>query len=150
MYSSSYRLTVYLIQFFIPFNCRFVCRVLAGCLIGLAYDNIVDAFEYCPIPIAIGPVNCGKSTALTAALSAIGLHRVSIFSRNSAVFTMQLLSSRTCPIGLDDPSHMHDIEQLLVDAFIRGARGTVTHQAQVPHTTPIITMNDIMLQNSIR
>ena len=52
--------------------------------------------------------------------------------------------------SLDDPDHMNDIEQLLVDFFNRGARGTVTHQARVPHTTPIITMNDIMLQNSIR
>ena len=93
------------------------------------YDSIVDPFGYCPIPVAIGTVNCGRSTALRIALGFV------IFSRNSAVVNMQLLSSHTCPVGRDDQSHMHDIEQLLVAVFNQEPRDSSGSSAS--HDTSI-------------
>ena len=66
--------------------------LFARCLIGLhIYDSIVDPFGYCPIPIAIGTVNCGRSTALRIAL---GCHLQQEFScsQHAATFISHMPS----------------------------------------------------------
>ena len=44
---------------------------------SLRYSSITEEHGGCPVVIAVGPSETGKTTALTAALSLTGLHIVS-------------------------------------------------------------------------
>ena len=49
--------------------------MIAGVLIGLGYQRLIDQYGYCPCVIATGGLSCGKTTSLLAALSTIGSQR---------------------------------------------------------------------------
>lgn len=51
--------------------------IVAGGVMSLHYCTITKEHGGCPIVIAVGPSETGKTTALTAALSITGLHIVS-------------------------------------------------------------------------
>lgn len=51
--------------------------VVAGGVMSLHYSTITKEYGGCPIVIAVGPSETGKTTALTAALSLSGMHILS-------------------------------------------------------------------------
>ena len=50
--------------------------IVAGGVMSLHYTSITKEYGGCPVVIAVGPSETGKTTALTAALSITGLHIV--------------------------------------------------------------------------
>ena len=61
--------------------CNFIpaLGMLAGLVMGLGYEQIVNHYEFCPTVIATGGLSCGKTTSLISALSTIGCHKSGIY-----------------------------------------------------------------------
>lgn len=75
-------------------GCNFIpaLGMLAGLVMGLGYQRIIDFFEFCPTVIATGGLSCGKTTSLTTALSTIGCHKSGMELKiNMLLFTFLLL-----------------------------------------------------------
>ena len=61
-------------------GCNFMpaMGMLAGLVMGLGYEHIINFYEFCPTVIATGGLSCGKTTSLMTALSTIGCHKSGI------------------------------------------------------------------------
>ena len=75
---------------------------------------------------------------------------LAFFSRSTLAFTFGKLSTRTLPLGWDDPSDSVDLNQTLVAIFHQAARGTATRCAEVPQTVPLVTINSENLRRTLR
>jgi len=58
-------------------SCNFIpaLGVMAGLVMGLGYERIINQYDCCPTVIATGGLSCGKTTSLISALATIGSHK---------------------------------------------------------------------------
>lgn len=64
-----------LLQYLLGENFIPAIGMIAGLLMALGYQKIVDHFGYCPTVIATGGLSCGKTNSLQSALSTVGCHK---------------------------------------------------------------------------
>ena len=65
------------------------------------YTSIVGG---CPIPIACGPSEARKTTAILAGLSICGSSNTSHYVKGTNAFFLERSSLLTLPYGIDDPN----------------------------------------------
>ena len=58
-------------------ECNFILALgtMAGLVMGLGYQRIIDFYDFCPTVIATGGLSCGKRTSLMTTLSITGCHK---------------------------------------------------------------------------
>ena len=58
-------------------SCNYIpaLGILAGLVMGLGYEKIINQYDFCPTVIATGGLSCGKTTSLISALATIGSHK---------------------------------------------------------------------------
>ena len=108
----------------------------------LHYQEVIENFRYCPIPLAFGESGTGKTTALESALSLLGAQETRIFSK----VTREKIYDMCCdcgglPLGVDDPHSRTDINKLLVDLYNGKKGATVGKGERQPTSTAIIASN---------
>ena len=108
-------------------------------LLGLHYEDIVDALGFCPVPILCGVNRLGKTKSAIAALSLIGNSK-SFYSSVKERFIPRLCSRSTMPPVLDDIKKPKVIEDIAIAFYNRGKDGTCLLES-TPRTCPMLTVN---------
>jgi len=108
-------------------------------LLGLHYEDIVDALGFCPVPILCGVNRLGKTKSAIAALSLIG-NSQSFYSSVKERFIPRLCSRSTMPPVLDDIKKPKVIEDIAIAFYNRGKDGTCLLES-TPRTCPMLTVN---------
>ncbi len=113
--------------------------VIASAGMAVHYEAVIDKYGMCPVPVAIGFKNTGKSTAARTALALLGTPQ--FFIREATVAQMSALSSRkTFPAVFDDPDDLSKLKTLIDNSFNAGARST-SRSTSVSRSTGILTLN---------
>ena len=117
--------------------------VMGSCIMALHYDMFLKAYYNCPIPIAFGPSGTGKTTALLCGLATVGSSARFFTSSasNNRPFLLNMCSSSSLPIGIDDPSFQNDIDKLCIDLFNGAKSGCISRGESKPCTTAVISAN---------
>ena len=76
---------------------------LSGMLMAFHYESVLSLWSGCPIVIAIGLPETGKSTAIKLGLSMVGMDESSKYVSGSTTFFLERSSLSTLPFGIDDP-----------------------------------------------
>ena len=95
---------------------------------GLMYHNyeaLLRCWNLFPVPILVGDVNCGKSTALLGAIAAYGQDESNIFNGQSfAWFSRYAFKRNINPFGIEDLDNNKDIKQLVKTFYQGNTRAT--------------------------
>ena len=113
--------------------------LIASAGMAVHYQLIMEKYGMCPMPVAIGLKNTGKSTAAKAALALLGTPQ--FFVREfTATQTIAHSSRKTFPTVFDDPDDLSKIKSFIDNTFNGGARAT-SRATSVSRCTGIITLN---------
>ncbi|XP_038066514.1 uncharacterized protein DDB_G0284459-like [Patiria miniata] len=110
---------------------------IASVCMCMHYETVVNTFKCCPIPIIVGDVNTGKTTACRMASRMMGLHRILGYTRER--YLPRQTSSSSFPVMIDDVEGK-DIESLLTKYFNGGVDATCAGENE-PRTCPVFTAN---------
>ncbi len=132
---------------------NFICSlvVLGATVMAFHYTSIVELYGGCPIPIACGPSEAGKTTAILAGLSICGSSNTSHYVKGTNAFFLERSSLSTLPYGIDDPNigiggakskaNFLDISELIIDLYNGAKTGNSLKGARTPLSIPIIATN---------
>jgi hypothetical protein len=67
------------------------------------YEQVCSIWSGCPVVVAFGPPETGKSTAIIIGLSLLGIEESSKYVSGSTAFFLERCCSSTLPFGIDDP-----------------------------------------------
>ena len=97
--------------------------------------------RHCHVPMNVGASQTGKTAALQCALSLLGCHRHTFYSRGTKEAYLQKCCSLTLPVGCDNPQSSLTTGQLIVELF-NGAKCTLVKSGdKTPTTSCIIFAN---------
>ena len=120
------------------------------------YDCITARYGGCPIPLAVGPSEAGKTTAILTALSLFGCQESSYYVKSTNAFFLERSAASTLPYGIDDPqarkaakTNRLDLPELIVDLDNAAKSANVVKGSKKPKSAPIVTTN-WSLQNDER
>lgn len=129
-------------------NFKASMMVVAGVIMAFHYSLIKDIYGGCPITVAMGPSETGKSTAIHAALSLFGAHKISHYVKGTNTLFMERASSSSIPFGIEKavPSkkgkqNKLDLTELLIDLYDGAISANMKTGALMPNCVPVIATN---------
>lgn len=124
--------------------------VMARTVLSFHYECIVEMYGGCPITVAVGDPETGKSTALRAGLSIFGGDDSSKFVRATNAALLERSSRSSLPYGIEEAAsgrkgnsraNRFDFAELVVDLF-NGSKSTNLKTGSVkPKSIPIVASN---------
>ena len=122
--------------------------VVAGAMIAFHYSTIKDMFGGCPMVVAIGESETGKSTAIRAALSLFGCNQISRYVKGTNALFMERASRSTLPFGIEEavPSkkgktNKLDLTELVIDLYDGAVSANMKTGALKPKSVPVLATN---------
>ena len=76
--------------------------MIAGGIQSFHYHTIINAFGCCPIPVALGESETGKSTTVTAALALFGCDDIGMSVKMTNAILMERACSASLPFGIEE------------------------------------------------
>ena len=139
---------VNLLEIISKHNFKSSLMVIAGAIMAFHYSLIKDIYGGCPITVATGPSETGKSTAIRAALSLFGAHKISRYVKGTNALFMERASSSSIPFGIEEavPSkkgkqNKLDLTELVIDLYDGAISANMKTGALVPKCVPVIATN---------
>lgn len=115
---------------------------VAGALMAFYYEKVVALWSGCPVVVACGPPETGKSTAIVMALAMMGIEISSKYVSGSTAFFMQRCGASTLPFGIDDPPKQNSRSNLnLADMVVGIFNGANMRSNIKPISSPIFASN---------
>jgi hypothetical protein len=125
---------------------------LAGGLLALNYEAILESYEGCPVPYVYGPSQTGKTQACKTALALLGMLQKGFYKKTtSQKWFLERCSLSSMPFAIDDPRDVRDrrgnntvpsdLLDLINDIFDGGIVANLRLGAIRPRSTCIITAN---------
>ena len=114
---------------------------IAGTALALHYAMFISKLKCCPIVFAFGPSGTGKTTALQCGLSLLGADELRFFRDLSPAKVIQLCSSTSIPLGVDDPDSKAGFSKTIMDLYNGAKKGTISKGEVKPTSTVIISSN---------
>lgn len=74
--------------------------VVSGVIIAFHFSTVKEMFGGCPITVAIGESETGKSTMIKAALSLFGCHQISRYVKGTNALFMERANKSTLFLGM--------------------------------------------------
>ncbi|XP_038066289.1 collagen alpha-1(III) chain-like [Patiria miniata] len=105
------------------------------------YQTLIETYKCCPIPIVIGDVNTGKTTACRMASKMMGMNHHLGYAGER--YLPKQTAASSFPVFIDD-AEGKDIEGLMTKYFNGGLDATCSFESQ-PKTCPIVTANWFVL-----
>ena len=113
------------------------------------YDGISSAqtlantirLKSCPITLAYGASGTGKTTALHCGLALIGADDLRFYQQLTAAKVLQLCSSTSIPLGVDDPNTKTSFSKIIIDLYNGVKCGTISRGETKPKSTVVISTN---------
>jgi len=122
--------------------------ILAGAMMGFHYSTIVNTFGGCPIMVAMGCAETGKSTAIKAALSVFGCHHISRFVKGTNAIFMERASRSSLPFGIEEAQNSKkgsraklDLTDLVIDLYDGTISANMKSGIMKPRSVPILATN---------
>lgn len=122
--------------------------VIAGVVMTFHYATIKDVFGGCPITVAMGDSETGKSTALKAALSLFGCNKISLYVKGTNALFMERASRSSLPFGIEEamPSkkgkmNKLDLTELVIDLYDGAISANMKTGTLKPKSAPVIATN---------
>ena len=105
------------------------------------YEAVLRCWSLFPVPVLVGDVNCGKSTALLCAIAPYGQDGSSIFSGQTfARLTKYASKININPFGIEDLDDIKDMKQLLKTFYQSNVRATNASEDK-PRVCPLLAVN---------
>ena len=125
---------------------------LAGALLALNYQTILDNYEGCPVPFVYGASQTGKTQACKTALALIGMVQRGFYKKTtSQKWFLERCSLSSMPFVIDDPRDIKDrsgkvtvpsdLLDLVNDIFDGGIVANLRTGAIRPRSMCIISAN---------
>ena len=122
--------------------------VVAGGIMTFHYATIKDMFGGCPITVAMGDSETGKSTALKATLSLFGCDKISCYVKGTNALFMERASRSSLPFGIEEamPSkkgkmNKLDLTELVIDLYDGAVSANMKTGTLKPKSAPVIATN---------
>ncbi len=117
---------------------------IAGAVLSVFYEQLMNEYDLVPISIAYGPSNRGKSKAAKLAVAACG-NPGGVYTDITSAVARKMLET-AAPFLLDDPDEPAVVRELLITTFGGAELGTA-HALVKPRNAPIITANVYIIQS---
>lgn len=122
--------------------------VVSGAIMAFHFSTIKEMFGGCPITVAIGESETGKSTTIRAALSLFGCHQISRYVKGTNALFMERASKSSLPFGIEEAmptrkgkSNKLDLTELVIDLFDGAISANMKTGALKPKTVPVLATN---------
>lgn len=118
---------------------------VAGSVMAFHYEQVRSTWSGCPVTVAFGPPETGKSTAIVMALSLMGIDESCKYVSGSIAFFLEKCCSSTLPFGIDDPPKPNskatlDPADVIISVFNRGKTSNMKTKIN-PISIPIFASN---------
>jgi len=114
---------------------------LSAALMCHNYEAVLHQWNLFPVPILVGDINRGKSTALLSAIAPFGQDESKIFNGQSFAWLAKYSSKRNIhPFGVEDLDDIKDIKQLLKTFYQSNVRATTSSEDK-PRVCPLLAVN---------
>ena len=121
--------------------------LVGGAIMASQYSKVIGLFGGFPIILATGPPETGKSTAIKAALSLVGMNKDGFYVEGSTAYFMERSALSCLPYGIDEAcsdSKQFDLLKLIIDLHGGAKTANLRRGAFLPRTAPIIATNFAM------
>lgn len=123
--------------------------VIAGVCLAFHYELLLDLYGGCPITVALGEAETGKSTAIRAGLAVFGGDEICRYVKGKNAAFLDRSSRSALPFAIEEASkgkaksrtNQLDLTELIVDLY-NGVRSTNMRTGSMkPKSIPIIASN---------
>ena len=111
----------------------------AGMLLGLHYEEIIESYGHCPIPVLCGEHRLGKTKSAKSALRLVG-NDANFFASVKDRFIPRLCARSSFPPVLDDLKRTSQLEEIAISFYNGGKDGSCFKESR-PKTCPMVTVN---------
>ena len=122
--------------------------VMSGVIMAFHFSTVKEMFGGCPITVAIGQSETGKSTTIRAALSLFGCHQIARYVKGTNALFMERASKSSLPFGIEEAVPMKkgkvnklDLTELVIDLFDGAISANMKTGALKPKTVPVLATN---------
>ena len=108
------------------------------------YTQVVKTYGGFPIVLAVGPTETGKSTAIKAGLSLVGMAKDGFYVEGSTAYFMERSALSCLPYGIDEAcsdNKQFDLMKLVVDLHGGAKTANLRRGAFLPLTAPLVATN---------
>ena len=124
--------------------------VIGGIILAFHYETVVELYGGCPITVAVGEPETGKSTAIRAGLALGGIDEKGRYVKGTNAALMQRASRSSLPFCIEEAgskiksrsnSNFLDLPELIVDLY-NGARSANLKTGSLkPKSIPVTASN---------
>jgi len=121
--------------------------IIAGMIMAFHYSKIKELYGGCPIVVAMGPSETGKSTAIRAALALFGVQKTSRYVKGSNALFMERASCSSIPFGVEEAmsskkgKYRLDLTELVIDLYDGAISANMKTGCLVPKCVPVLATN---------
>ena len=113
------------------------------------YHAIINTYGCCPIPVALGESETGKSTAVMAALALFGCDDIGMSVKMTNAILMERACSAMLPFGIEEgkrassrsKTNQLDITEVIMDLSNGSSSANMKMGTMRPQTVPLIASN---------
>ncbi len=121
----------------------------AGALLAFHYETVVEAYGGCPITVAVGESEMGKSTAIRAGLSLFGCDEMSRYVKGTTAAFLERASRSTLPFAIEEAKgkkgrsqvNQVDLTELIVDLYNGSRMANLRTGSVKPRSITILATN---------
>ena len=123
--------------------------VIAGVCLAFHYEVVLDLYGGCPITIALGEAETGKSTAIRAGLALFGGDEVCRYVKGTNAAFLERSCRSSLPFAIEEASkgksktraNQLDLTELIIDLY-NGVRSTNMRTGSIkPKSIPVVASN---------
>ena len=123
--------------------------VIAGVCLAFHYEVVLDLYGGCPITIALGEADTGKSTAIWAGLALFGGDEVCRYVKGTNAAFLERSCRSSLPFAIEEASkgisktkaNQLDLTELIIDLY-NGVRSTNMRTGSIkPKSIPVVASN---------
>ena len=122
--------------------------VVAAVIMSFHYKIIKERHGGCPIAVAMGESETGKSTAIRTALGLFGCHQIGRYVKGTNAIFLERSSKSSIPFGIEEAmpstkahSNKLDLGELVIDLYDGAISANMKSGIVKPKSAPIIATN---------
>ena len=123
--------------------------LIGATVMACHYQHIAAKYNGCPIPLAVGPAEAGKTTSILTALSLFGCSESAYYVKETNAFFLERSATSTLPYGIDDPqtgragakANRLDLLELIVDLYNAAKSTNAVKGSKKPKSVPVVATN---------
>jgi len=105
------------------------------------YGIVLSTKKCFPVPLTSGCSGTRKTLALRCALALYGTHNKHVYQHCTLQYYTSRCSESSIPFGIDDPSHLKELGELMLSVFNGTMTGNITRGSHRPQSSPVIADN---------